>query len=50
MASGKPICSNIKMGYCPITKYNLGIAKDFKSVNEYDQTIVPKKGARLGIS
>ncbi len=40
MASGKPICSNIKMGYCPITKYNLGIAKDFKSVNEYANAIL----------
>jgi glycosyltransferase involved in cell wall biosynthesis len=40
MASGKPICSNIKMGYCPITKYNLGIAKDFKSANEYANAIL----------
>jgi glycosyltransferase involved in cell wall biosynthesis len=31
MASGKPICSNLQMGYCPITKYNLGIAKDFET-------------------
>jgi glycosyltransferase involved in cell wall biosynthesis len=40
MASGKPICSNIKMGYCPITKYNIGIAKDFNSVNEYANAIL----------
>ena len=25
MASGKPICANVKMGYCPITKYELGV-------------------------
>ncbi|MFA9192782.1 glycosyltransferase family 4 protein [Flavobacterium sp. FBOR7N2.3] len=40
MASGKPICSNVKMGYCPITKYNIGIAKDFKSASEYATTIL----------
>lgn len=40
MASGKPICSNIKMGYCPITKYNIGIAKDFNSANEYANAIL----------
>lgn len=40
MASGKPICCNIKMGYCPITKYNIGIAKDFKSASEYSEAIL----------
>ena len=40
MASGKPICANIKLGYCPITKYNLGIAKDFKSPKEYSKAIL----------
>lgn len=35
MASGKPICSNIEMGYCLINKYNLGIAKEFGSSEEY---------------
>ena len=40
MASGKPICSNIKMGYCPITKYNIGIAKEFKSIKEYADAIL----------
>jgi glycosyltransferase involved in cell wall biosynthesis len=40
MASGKPICSNIKMGYCPITKYNIGIAKDFESADEYANAIL----------
>lgn len=40
MASGKPICSNIMMGYCPITKYKLGIAKDFKTPYEYANAIL----------
>lgn len=40
MASGKPICANIKMGYCPITKYKLGIAKDFKNSIEYANAIL----------
>lgn len=40
MASGKPICANIKMGYCPITKYKLGIAKDFKTSAEYANAIL----------
>ena len=35
IASGKPICSNIKMGYCLINKHNLGIAKEFNSPEEY---------------
>jgi len=40
MASGKPICSNLKMGYCPITKYNIGIAKEFESPAEYAAAIL----------
>lgn len=40
LASGKPICSNLKMGYCPISKYNLGIAKDFQSSQEYAEAIL----------
>lgn len=39
MASGKPICSNIKMGFCPITKYQIGIAKEFETPNEYANAI-----------
>lgn len=35
MASGKPICSNLQMGYCPITKYNLGISREFDSALDY---------------
>ena len=40
MASGKPICANLKMGYCPITKYNLGLAKEFKNSKEYADAIL----------
>lgn len=40
MASGKPICSNVKMGYCPITRYNLGIANEFKNVEDYAKAIL----------
>lgn len=40
MASGKPICSNIEMGYCPVTKFNLGIAKNFESAEEYANAIL----------
>lgn len=39
LASGKPICSNLKMMYCLINKYNLGIAKVFKSSEEYAEAI-----------
>lgn len=40
IASGKPICSNLNMMYCPINKYNLGIAKDFKSSKEFADAIL----------
>jgi glycosyltransferase involved in cell wall biosynthesis len=40
MASGKPICANIKFGYCPITKNNLGLAKDFNNPEEYSKAIL----------
>lgn len=40
MASGKPICSNIKMAYCPINKFNLGIAKEFDNAKEYAEAIL----------
>ena len=40
MASGKPICSNIKMAYCPINKFNLGIAKEFENAKEYAEAIL----------
>jgi hypothetical protein len=40
MASGKPICANIKRNYCPITKYNIGIAKDYENADEYANAIL----------
>ncbi len=40
MASGKPICSNVRMGFCPITKYNIGIAKQFETSSEYADAIL----------
>ena len=40
MASGKPICANVKFGYCPITKNNLGLAKDFNNPEEYSKAIL----------
>lgn len=40
MASGKPICSNIKMAYCPINNFNLGIAKEFNDAKEYSDAIL----------
>ena len=40
MASGKPIISNIKMAYCPIIKFNSGIAKEFNNVKEYSDAIL----------
>lgn len=39
LASGKPICCNIKINHCLITKNNLGIAKDFASNQEYADAI-----------
>lgn len=39
MASGKPICANVAMGYCPINQFNLGIAKEFKNSSEYADAI-----------
>lgn len=40
MASGTPICSNIKMMHCLINKYNLGIAKEFNTAEEYAESIL----------
>jgi len=40
IASGKPICSNLNMMYCPINKYNLGIAKEFRSSKEFADAIL----------
>lgn len=40
LASGKPICSNLKMMYCPINQFNLGIAKEYNSEVEYAEAIL----------
>jgi len=39
MASGKPICCNLMMGYDPIIKYNLGISKEFNTDREYAEAM-----------
>lgn len=39
MASGRPIVCNIDIFDCPITKYNIGIAKHFISPEEYARGI-----------
>jgi len=40
MASGKPICANLNMGYCPITKHNAGLAQKFNDSEEYANAIL----------
>ncbi len=40
LASGKPICSNIKMNYCLIEKNYLGIAKNLDTPQEYADAIL----------
>lgn len=39
LASGKPICANIKMNYCLIEKHQLGIAKNLDTPEEYADAI-----------
>jgi glycosyltransferase involved in cell wall biosynthesis len=39
LASAKPICCNININYCLITKYSLGIAKQFDNSQEYADAI-----------
>lgn len=39
MASGKPICANVAMSYCPINQFKLGIAKEFQTPTEYAEAI-----------
>lgn len=39
MASGKPICCNLQMGYDPIIKFGLGISKEFNSDKEYAEAM-----------
>ncbi len=40
MASGKPICCNLDMMYCPIKANNIGIAKNFSNEKEYADAIL----------
>lgn len=40
MASGKPICCNLEMMYCPIKHYGIGVAKEFGSPAEYADAIL----------
>lgn len=40
MASGRPILCNLDLGYCPITKHNIGIAKKFNDASEYANAIL----------
>ena len=40
MASGKPICANRVMGYSPISRYNLGVEKEFNNCAEYADAIL----------
>lgn len=40
MASGKPICCNISMAYCPIKKFNIGVAKEYQTAEEYATAIL----------
>lgn len=40
LASGNPICANIKTMYCLINKHKLGIAREFSSNNEYAEAIL----------
>ena len=40
MASAKPILCNLTMGYCPITKNSIGIAREFKDAHEYSEAIL----------
>lgn len=40
MASAKPICANIEMAYCPIKKYDIGLAKKFTGSADYANAIL----------
>lgn len=40
MASGKPICCNIEMAYCPIKKFDIGISREFQTPQEYADAIM----------
>lgn len=40
LASGKPILSNLKIGYCIVSKYKCGLTQSFKSEKEYAEAIL----------
>lgn len=40
LAAGKPICSNIKMNYCLVEKFNLGIARNLETPQDYANSIL----------
>ncbi|MDO9580198.1 MAG: glycosyltransferase family 4 protein [Bacteroidales bacterium] len=40
LASGKPICANVKMNYCLIEKNKLGVAKNLETPQEYADAIL----------
>jgi len=40
MASGKPICANVNMGFCLIKKHQLGVAEEFTNAEEYANAIL----------
>jgi len=40
LASGKPICANIKMKYCLIERHHLGVAQDMETPQEYANAIL----------
>ncbi len=40
MASGKPVLANVHMEYDLISKFEIGLAKEFKTAEEYAQAII----------
>jgi glycosyltransferase involved in cell wall biosynthesis len=40
LASGKPVFSNIRMGYCIIDRYNAGISRNITNEQEYADAIL----------
>jgi len=40
LASGKPICCNVELGYDLIKKYDLGFSRNFRSEQEYFDSIL----------
>ena len=40
MASGKPVLSNVYMQYDLISRFNIGIAKEFQSAEDYAKVMI----------